>query len=400
MNLADLTKLVRTCVETRVPVMLSGPPGAAKTESLEQLSTELEAGFVPVAVATRPAEDFSGIAVPENMVTTLVTKVASNFAETGEVQWGKIAAELQKPSASQGVRQEPMSWLTRAIRLGETRPGGCIVLLDEFGCAKASTQAAMLSLVQSRYCGDTRIPPTVAFVAATNPVDQSAGGWELPLPTISRWVHVPWPGPSTDEWTSWLLNKSLSGSAEVWRGKAGQEVRALVAGFLNKLPHLLCEVPSYAANNGAYPCPRSWFNGALLLAALRAQGCSATLQHTALSGAVGSGVSTQFFAWVEESGLPDPDEILRDPKAWTPPAGRADKTMAILLGVTYAVAGKPTQTRVDKALDAIIRAADAGQAGVAITVVKPFLTNPAILPFLKEPTQLAALTDILGLPRF
>ncbi len=138
--MSNQMNVLRASITARVPVLLWGAPGIGKTAIIEQLAHDMGMGFVPLAVSTRMAEDFSGLPVP----------------------------------GPDGVRQEPLSWLRRAIRLAETHPNGCIVLLDEFSCAPQSVQAALLSLIQSRYCGDTAIPRSVAFVAAANPVDQAA----------------------------------------------------------------------------------------------------------------------------------------------------------------------------------------------------------------------------------
>lgn len=348
------TKRLETCIKARIPVLLWGPPGVGKTAVVEQVAAGLGAGFVPLAVSTRPPEDFSGLPVPRS---------------------------------EGGVSQEPMSWIVRALREAEKNQEGCIVLLDEFSCCPPATQAALLSLVQSRYCGDTHIPQSVAFVAAGNPVDQAADGWELPAPTISRWVHLDWPCPTVEEWTEWLTSQSVRPEDEgsPWAGSAGAHVRGLVAGFLSRSRSSLMGSPTPSDNGRArpYPCPRSWENAARLMS-MSAE--SNEVQEDLVRGAIGHGAATEFLSWVRESDLPDPEELLRDPSSWSVPKGRADRALATLLGAVGALDANPTQDRYSSATDLIISAVDAGMTGVAVVAANQMFNLPSTKP-LEVPRQ-------------
>ena len=349
-------KALRAAITARVPVLLWGSPGIGKTAIVEAIAAELGAGFVAVSCPTRPPEDFSGLPVPRES----------------------------------GVVQEPMSWLRRAIQLGQERPGGCIVLLDEIGSAPPATQAALLALVQSRYCGDTAVPTSVAWVAAANPTSQAADGWELPPPTVSRWIHVSWPSPTASEWTDWL-------AAQSWGGPAGSKARALVAGFLQRRPSAIIAAPAEATRAGQavpYPCPRSWEAATRLLAAQDDE----ETRDLLLSAALGPGVSAELSTWLRESDLPDPEAVLRAPESWQPDRARADRTIATLLAVAGAVAERPTQQRYEGAVAVAVRAADAGQSGVAVVALRVLVSSPRIRDAsLRAPVALARFGQVLGL---
>lgn len=361
---------LEAAVTARIPALLWGPPGVGKTAQVEALAQRLGMGFVPVAVSTRPPEDFSGLPVP----------------------------------GPDGVRQEPMSWLVRALGLAHVRSSGCMVLLDEFSCATPGTQAALLSLVQSRYCGDTVIPRGVAFVAAANPVDQAADGWELPLPTISRWLHLSWPAPTVDEWVDWLITGSTRPDDHVdgvWRDIPGQRARALLSGFLYRSPSSLAPVLAQRERGDSrpYPCPRSWEHAcrgtAQVIPATGDLGPHLALVEVIVEGCVGRGAAVELCGWLREADLPDPEELLRAPTSWQVPRGRADRALASLAGVAGALGAQPTQPRYDAAIELCAVAAEAGMAGVAVIGAKG-VKNAVKDCGLKYPLAFARLAPVIA----
>lgn len=358
----------RVGIEARIPILLWGPPGVGKTAVVEQIASELDAGYVPIAVATRLAEDFSGLPVPRE----------------------------------DGVVQEPLSWVRRAISLANERKGGCIVLLDEFSCAPGATQAALLSLVQSRYCGETEIPREVAFVAAANPIDQAADGWELPAPTVSRWIHLDWPSPTVEEWVKWLTTSSVRPEDRntAWSKKPGQQARALVSGYLMRSPSSLNgKVPAGTSNRAEpYPCSRSWEHAARLMAVAPDE----LTRDMLVAGAVGNGVAAEFAGWLREADLPNPEELLKDPDAWVAPKGRADRVVATLLSVVGALERNATQDRYDGTLAICLAAKDQGFPGAAVIAVSAALSTKAVSHLdtpsrLREMSEVATVAESLGL---
>ena len=62
-------------------------------------------------------------------------------------------------------------------RLAEAGRG--LLFLDELSTAPPAVQAALLRVVLERVVGDLTLPDEVAVVAAANPPDQAADGWDL-----------------------------------------------------------------------------------------------------------------------------------------------------------------------------------------------------------------------------
>lgn len=96
-----------------------------------------------------------------------------------------VIGSLREPSdfaglpvvTEDGVRLEPPSW---AKRLHEAGAG--YLFLDELSTAPPAVQAAMLGVALERRVGDLVLPRAVQVVAAANPPERAADGWDLSPP--------------------------------------------------------------------------------------------------------------------------------------------------------------------------------------------------------------------------
>ena len=106
-----------------------------------------------------------------------------------------VIASIREPSdfaglpvvVGDGVRFAPPAW---ARRLAEAGRG--LLFLDELSTAPPAVQAALLRVVLERVVGDLELPPEVAVVAAANPPEQAADGWDLSAPLANRLCHLSW----------------------------------------------------------------------------------------------------------------------------------------------------------------------------------------------------------------
>src|SRR6201999_702329 len=78
-----------------------------------------------------------------------------------------------------------------ATRLADAGHG--LVFFDEISTAPPAVQAALLRVVLERTVGDLTLPDEVAVVAAANPPEQAADGWDLSAPLANRFCHVDLP---------------------------------------------------------------------------------------------------------------------------------------------------------------------------------------------------------------
>ena len=106
-----------------------------------------------------------------------------------------VIASIREPSdfaglpivVGDGVRFAPPAW---ARRLAEAGHG--LLFLDELSTAPPAVQAALLRVVLERAVGDLTLPDEVAVVAAANPPEQAADGWDLSAPLANRLCHLAW----------------------------------------------------------------------------------------------------------------------------------------------------------------------------------------------------------------
>jgi hypothetical protein len=184
-------------------------------------------------------------------------------------------------------------------------------------------------------------------VAAANPPEQAADGWDLSAPLANRLCHLAWeidPRAVADGlaggWTAPAV-PALPGGWETGLGLA----RGFVAAFLHARPALACAPPADAASAGrGWPSPRTWDMAARLLAAGDAAGTSEEARSALVRGSVGEGAGVEFLAWLTEMDLPDPEAVLADPASFVLPR-RGDRAYAAVAAVAAVVAANPTPQR-------------------------------------------------------
>ena len=146
-------------VAARVPVLLWGAPGTGKTSSIRALADAAGLPCETVIASIREPADFAGLPIVARSGDALGARV--DFA--------------------------PPRW---AVALADAGRG--IVFFDEISTAPPAVQAALLRVVLERTVGDLALPDGVAVVAAANPPEQAAEGWDLSPPLANRFCHLEW----------------------------------------------------------------------------------------------------------------------------------------------------------------------------------------------------------------
>ena len=319
-DLDETVQALGVAVAARVPVLLWGAPGTGKTAAVNALAKALGWPCETVIAAIREPSDFAGLPVIERSV--------------GAAEGGKGRVVFAPPR-----------W---AERLADAGRG--LLFLDEISTAPPAVQAALLRVVLERTVGDLALPDDVTVVAAANPPDQAADGWDLSAPLANRFCHLDWPVDAEAVRNGFLRGFPAPVPPELadgWEDTVATQ-RAVIAAFLAARPTLTCVVPSDAAGAGrGWPSPRSWDMAARLLAAaaaVRPRPVPDGVRAALVEGAVGEGPGTEFLVWVVEADLPDPEAVLADPASFVLPE-RPDRALAALGAITAAVLGRPSVER-------------------------------------------------------
>jgi hypothetical protein len=292
-------------IAARVPVLLWGAPGTGKTSVVNALARHAGLACETVIASIREPSDFAGLPV---------------------VAGGQVTFA-------------PPSW---AVRLAEAGAG--LAFFDEISTAPPAVQAALLRVVLERTVGDLALPDGVAVVAAANPPEQAADGWELSAPLANRFCHLDWPVDAravADGFAGGWQTPETPALAPGWHVRI-PVVRSWIAGFITVRPTLALAVPDDPAGAGrAWPSPRSWDMAARLFAAAEsAADDDGRVGGLLVRGAVGDGPGVEFLTWVAEADLPDPEAVLADPDSFRLPE-RGDRAYAALSSIAAAVVGDP-----------------------------------------------------------
>ena len=307
-----VVEALAVAVAARVPVLLWGAPGTGKTSAVRAMA---EASGIPcetVISSIREPSDFAGLPV------------------------------VADGSASVRVDLAPPRWAERLAHAGEG-----LLFFDEVSTAPPAVQAALLRVVLERTVGDLVLPEAVSVVAAANPPEQAADGWDLSAPLANRFCHLDWPVDArglADGLAGGWATPPTARLDDGWLRRV-PVTRAWVAGFIRVRPDLAVLVPEEVARAGrAWPSPRTWDMTACLLAAADSAGTDELVRSLLVRGCVGPGPGVELLAWLEEADLPDPEAVLADPESFELPE-RGDRAYAALSSIAAAVASDPSPER-------------------------------------------------------
>lgn len=331
----DTLAAIGLCVSARIPVILWGNPGEGKTSMIESAAAR---GWHVETVILSQSE-------PSDLVGLPI------------VADGKVVLA-------------PPAWAQRLAG----HPGPALCFFDEFSTASPSLQAAALRILTHGQVGALQLPETVSFVAAANPVDVSAAGWELAAPTSSRFVHLDF-AMTTDVFAAGAVSGDwpVLPTWDLPEDHAALTAREMahVTGFLRARRNQLSAIPSdHSSRSRGFPTPRTWaFAGRLAALADHFQ-VGDEVRRLAVSGAIGDATGHEYLAWKQNLDLPDPDRLLDRDEDIEFTAMRADRVYVVLQSIVAALDQHSSSERWMSAMDLCCLAAHQVGLDPAIPAVR------------------------------
>jgi hypothetical protein len=333
MDFTHFVQLIAIGLQARIPMHMTGFPGVGKTEFTKSLEAGFESAGLKCRVlilvgSIREPQDFGGFPV----------------------------------STPEGVRLLPMAWARDAKRLAEDGYM-VVVFLDELTTVPPTTQAAMLRLLSENVCGELTLPNYqpgkggVVYLCASNAVEWAAGGQEIQAPMANRLWHGEFP-MDHETWCDMMVSDFPSPSdlpllpTDYLRTHHVQ--RTLIASYVKAAGRKAWLAPpdDPARRSGPWPSGRTWYLASRFLAAIEAVSPgNRPLQAAALMGLVGD-QALPFLEYGETLNLPDPEDILKDPRSLVLP-DRVDRAYAICSSLVGAVLNNKTPGRWEAAMIAL-----------------------------------------------
>lgn len=243
---------VRACMAARLPVMLWGPPGIGKSDSIRQLGEEQKRPVIDLRMSLLNPVDLRGVPV----------------AKDGKTDW----------------------WAPCFLPREGDETGIAILFLDEMNAAPPSVQAAAYQLVLDRRVGEYVLPKGVDVIAAGNRGTDRAIVYEMSSALRNRFMHYEIV-EDLDEWKDWAMRSNI---------------RDEVVSFLNyKQDRLFYFDPK--VHTRQFPTPRSWEYISRLMDQL------SSFRHAAplLAGGLGDGVANEFMGFLRVAGkLPSAEDVV------------------------------------------------------------------------------------------
>lgn len=335
----DSAAAVGVCLAGNVPCLLWGPPGNGKTSVIGALAKSLGMHMETVIPSIYQPSDFNGMPYV-NESTKSMTLFAPDWA-----QRVKAAADAEGSH-------------------------GAIVFYDEISTAPEATQAALLRPILEGVVGELQLPRSVRTVAAANPPEQAAGGWDLPLPAANRFVHLNWAlSPE-------VIRAGFSGNWPVISvpvfdpAVARAERRRLLMTFgifITTRPDYATAVPTSSDEAGrGWPSPRSWDMLAKVWGVASAANLPESVIGVLARGCVGRAAANEIITYVANLDLPDPEALLANPDSFDVPAERSDIVFAVCASVEDAVRRDPAPGRWLAAGEVLRKVCEVGHQDIAV----------------------------------
>lgn len=286
LSLKDTMTLLKWSLESDQPFGIEGPPGVGKSAIVEAVAKEMGMNYEPLILSLCDPTDIGGFPVVHNGL----------------------------------VSRHPLGPIRKAVEVPT------VLFLDELTMASPPVQGAAMRLIYERWAGDVKLHKGTRIVAAWNPADQAAGGYEMALPLMGRLTKIKL-HPTHEEVRDYFYRLGGEGST-LRRLSVDFAATSSVAADLIQIE----PPPGAQASGKQWGAPRCWERGLKLVAAAMDGGVqeNGPLFMSALAGNIGDEQASAFIAIRKvRTQLPSEDEIVKTPDKAKVPSNK-DTAIAAL----------------------------------------------------------------------
>lgn len=254
-------------------VFIWGPPGIGKSQIVENVAKEEEAGAIDFRLLLNDPSDLKGIPVPIN---------------------------------DNGV------WKTFWVPPSQLpREGIGFLFFDDFPDAPPLVQGCAYQIaIRPHQLGEYKLPEGWVIVGAGNKVGQGGLAHRMPRPLCNRFTHVELE-VNLDDWTAWAIKN---------------DIEADIIAFNQFKPSALFDFDPKRQEE-AFPTPRSWETVSKHL-----KYTPRAVLHETIEGTVGKGAAAELREFQKvKNELPDLDQILNGKLDFVPQ--RSDLRYALVSGL-------------------------------------------------------------------
>ena len=292
-------------VKNTPSVMMWGPPGVGKSQSVKELARILE------------RETYRRVVVTDVRLLLFNPIDLRGIPTANE---DKTLAVWLKPKIFQ------MDPSYNVIN---------ILFLDEITAAPQSVQAAAYQITLDRTVGEHKLPDNCIVIAAGNRTTDKSVAYAMPKALANRLLHIE-VEPNFASWNKWAVEHGINSK---------------VLGFLKFKPNYLIET-ELKTSTLAYATPRTWEMVSDVL-----NNVSPNIEdvYHLVAGLVGIGIAVEFRSWCSiYSDLPNIDDIFRGRFVDVPK--RPDVTYALISSIlTYAKAHKDDLIMIENSINYAMR---------------------------------------------
>lgn len=359
-------------IQSGVPMLLWGNPGCGKSEYLKMIAKLLNRHIEIVFGSQMRPEDL-GVQTP-----------AGRSVELKHPDGKTYTLRLQEPLMPE--------WFYNLART----PG--LFVAEELTTLTPGMQGAMLGILQDAVLNNIRMHPSTLRVAAANPPEVAAGGYDLAPPTANRFGHVQFDFPF-DKWVTGI-NEGFEETNAVpvlpdgWKKEYLPRTKAMITSYLKTNPAATERLPKDDADKGyAWASRRSWTNAMTVCAAALASDKEADMVMAA-GTCVGRPTASEFQAWVMTQDLMDPEDMLAKPDA-VGFDNRLDRTFIMMTSMSAAVQSRNTANRWSAAWQIAEKAVEVRAKDVVIKTMGPLCAKEARPAGVKIPKVVGALIPLI-----